>query len=267
MSDLLDRILAVKRDEVAAGRARIPLTELVARAQDQPPARGFVRRIAADAERKAAVIAEIKRASPSAGVIRPDFDPASIARSYAAGGATCLSVLTDRPWFQGANEYLAEARAACDLPALRKDFVLDVWQVWESRVLGADCILLVVAALPRDALQQLAGLAGEAGLDVLVEVHDEAELEQALATPAALIGVNNRDLRSFTTDLAVSERLRPLVPAPRIMVAESGIHTRADVARLRRSAIGAFLVGEAFMRAADPGTALRELFAPEGTET
>lgn len=265
MNDILARILATKRAEVAAARARMPRAELVTRAAGLPPARGFADRLAADARRGVAVIAEIKRASPSAGLIRSDFDPAAIAERYAAAGASCLSVLTDRPWFQGANEYLETARAACDLPALRKDFIVDDWQVWESRVLGADCILLIVAALGHDQLQQFAGLAAEAGLDVLVEVHDEAELERALATDAALIGVNNRDLRGFTTDLAVSERLRPAIPASRIMVTESGIHARSDVERLLERDIRVFLVGEAFMRAADPGAALRALFAPECT--
>jgi indole-3-glycerol phosphate synthase len=263
MSDVLEPILVTKRAEVAAGRAWAPLAELAARAAELPPARGFAQRLGEQAERGAAVIAEIKRASPSAGLIRPDFDPAAIARSYAAGGAACLSVLTDGPWFQGANEHLAQARGACSLPALRKDFIIDEWQIWESRVLGADCILLIVAALGQDPLQQLAGLAAEAGLDVLVEVHDEAELEQALATAAPLIGVNHRDLRSFSTDLGISERLRPRVPASRIMVAESGIHDRADVERLVACGVRAFLVGEAFMRAADPGRALQALFAPE----
>jgi indole-3-glycerol phosphate synthase len=263
MNDLLERILVTKRAEVAAGRARAPLAELAARAAELPPARGFAQRLGAQAERGAAVIAEIKRASPSAGLIRPDFDPAAIARSYVSAGAACLSVLTDGPWFQGANEHLAQARAACSLPALRKDFIIDEWQIWESRVLGADCILLIVAALGQGRLQQLAGLAAEAGLDVLVEVHDEAELEQALATAAPLIGVNHRDLRTFNTDLGISQRLRPRVPASRIMVAESGIHDRADVERLLAGGVRAFLVGEAFMRAADPGCALQALFAPE----
>ena len=206
------------------------------------------------------MIAEVKKASPSAGVIRPDFQPAAIAESYEAGGAACLSVLTDERYFQGHRDYLAEARDACALPVLRKDFIVDSWQVLESRALGADCILLIVAALDDGPLRDLHGHARELGLDVLVEVHDEAELGRALAIDAQLVGVNNRDLHRFATDLGTSERLRPLVPAERTLVAESGIHTRADVARLQRAGINAFLVGEAFMRAKDPGAALRELF-------
>ncbi len=262
-ADVLRRILDGKQEEVASGRAATPIAELISRAADRAPARGFARRLRDRAASGPAVIAEVKRASPSAGVIRADFDPAAIARSYAAAGAACLSVLTDRPWFQGDPRFLAQARAACDLPVLRKDFIVDEWQIWETAVMGADCVLLIVSALGDDQLAHYAGLAGEAGLDVLVEVHDEAELERALATPASLIGVNNRDLKAFTTDLAVSERLRPGVPAPRLMVTESGIHTRADVERLWNQDIRAFLVGEAFMRAEDPGAALRALFTPE----
>jgi len=266
MSNILDRILADKAAEVAAGKVALPAAEIAARAQDMPPARGFARRIESVSASRPAVIAEVKKASPSAGVIREDFRPAEIAASYARAGAACLSVLTDAPWFQGSSDYLRAARAACGLPVLRKDFMIDPWQIHESRVMGADCILLIVAALEPDRLQELDGLARESGLDVLVEVHDEAELEVALTTGARLIGVNNRDLRSFTTDLAVSERLRPLIPAPRIMVTESGIRDRADVQRMLQSDIRAFLVGEAFMRADDPGAALETLFAPEPAE-
>ena len=207
-----------------------------------------------------AVIAEIKKASPSAGVIREDFKPAEIAASYEAAGAACLSVLTDEQYFQGSDFYLQEARAACALPVLRKDFLVDPWQLFESRLLGADCVLLIVAALSRGQLQDLDGLAREAGLDVLVEVHDETELADALATHATLVGVNNRDLHTFTTDLGATERLRPLLPEDRTMVTESGIHTRDDVARMQACGVGAFLVGEAFMRREDPGAGLRELF-------
>ena len=263
MSDILNRILATKAQEVAAGKARIPQKEMLAAAADMPPQRGFEQRIRAFAARGSAVIAEIKKASPSAGVIRADFHPDRIAKSYAQAGAACLSVLTDQPWFQGANEYLQLARQACDLPLLRKDFLVDPWQVYESRALGADCILLIVAGLQSGQLQELEGLAREIGLDVLIEVHDEAELEIALTTGASLIGVNNRDLRTFRTDLGVSERLRPLIPRPRIMVAESGIHQRQDVQRLLRAGISAFLVGEAFMRCEDPGSALESLFCEE----
>jgi indole-3-glycerol phosphate synthase len=259
---ILEKILATKAEEVAA-RSRIrDLATVAAMAADQPPARGFAERIRSLAQGGPAVIAEVKKASPSAGVIRPDFDPAAIAASYAGAGAACLSVLTDERYFQGSDAFLEQARAACDLPVLRKDFTVDPWQVHESRLLGADCILLIVAALSRGRLQELDGLAREAGLDVLVEVHSEAELESALTTGAELVGVNNRDLHRFTTDLATSERLRPLIPEGRTMVTESGIHNAADVERLRRCGIGAFLVGEAFMRAADPGAELRRLFFP-----
>ena len=263
LPSILERILAHKAGEVAERRARRNLATVAAMAADQPPARGFADRIRSRVRTGPAVIAEIKRASPSAGVIREDFDPAAIAASYAQGGAACLSVLTDERWFQGSDRYLAQARTACDLPVLRKDFVVDPWQVHESRLLGADCILLIVAALPRERLLELDGLAREIGLDVLVEVHDEAELESALRTRAGLVGVNNRDLHRFTTDLATSERLRPLIPEERTMVTESGIHTVADVKRLRRRGIDAFLVGEAFMRAPDPGAELQRLFFAE----
>jgi len=263
LPSILEEILAAKAGEVAARAARRDLATVAAMAADQPPARGFADRIRLQASSGPAVIAEVKKASPSAGVIRENFDPAAIAASYARGGAACLSVLTDERWFQGSDAYLAQARAACFLPVLRKDFVVDPWQVHESRLLGADCILLIVAALAPDRLQELDGLAREIGLDVLVEVHDEAELEIALGTGAGLVGVNNRDLHRFTTDLATSERLRPLIPEDRTMVTESGIHSPADVARLRRCGIDAFLVGEAFMRAPDPGAELRRLFFPE----
>ena len=202
----------------------------------------------------------MKKASPSKGVIREDFHPGAIARSYAEGGATCLSVLTDVQYFQGADAYLQEARAACELPVLRKDFLVDPWQVWEARSLGADCILLIVAALDDDTMLRPSETAGEAGLDVLVEVHDGEELERALALPTPLVGINNRDLRTFETSLDVSLELHEGMPERRLTVAESGIHTAGDVARLRSAGIDAFLVGEAFMRAADPGKALAELF-------
>jgi len=260
---ILSKILATKAAEVAERSHIRDVSAIAAQAAEQPPARGFARHLKEAAARGPAVIAEIKKASPSAGLIRADFDPAAIAARYAWAGAACLSVLTDEPYFQGNDRYLAEARAACALPVLRKDFTIDPWQVYESRALGADCILLIVAALERSRLQDLHGLALEIGLDVLVEVHDERELQDALDTGAELIGVNNRDLHHFTTDLATSERMRPLIPKEKIMVTESGIHTAADVGRLRRAGIDAFLVGEAFMRAADPGAALRELFFTE----
>ena len=261
MSNILERILATKAAEVSAAKDGCPLQEIAARAADMPPPRGFTRRIQSIAATGPAVIAEIKKASPSVGVIRTDFQPGAIAQSYQAGGAACLSVLTDAPWFQGANEYLQQARSTCDLPVLRKAFIIDPWQVYESRVLGADCILLIVAALGFDQLLELDGLARQIGLDVLVEVHDEAELESALATGAALVGVNNRDLHTFRTDLEVSCRLRAKIPDARIMVTESGIHRREDVQRMMAADIRAFLVGEALMRAEHPGEALKSLFS------
>jgi indole-3-glycerol phosphate synthase len=259
-SSILAKILATKAAEVAERKRLRSLATIAALAADQPPARGFTRQLESRAGGGPVVIAEIKKASPSAGLIRADFRPAEIATRYACAGAACLSVLTDESYFQGSDRYLAEARGACGLPALRKDFTIDPWQVHESRALGADCILLIVAALEFDTLQELHALAREIGLDVLVEVHDETELEQALACDAVLIGVNNRDLHHFTTDLGTSERLRPLIPKEKIMVTESGIRSPEDVERLRRAGVDAFLVGEAFMRVADPGLALRELF-------
>lgn len=261
MNDVLARILRGKAGEVAERAARRDLGMLSREVEAAPAPRGFAeaifRRIEAGGN---AVVAEVKRASPSKGVMRDPYDPAGIARSYERGGATCLSVLTDGPWFQGCAEDLQAARAACSLPVLRKDFILDPWQVYESRVMGADCILLIVAALGEPALEELCVLALELGMDVLVEVHDEAELERALATPAPLVGINNRDLRTFETRLDATERLAPLVPADRVTVAESGIAEPGDVARLREAGVRAFLVGEAFMRAPEPGDRLAALF-------
>ena len=257
---ILKRILATKAEEVAVRSARCNLAEISAMARDQAPARGFANRVTTLTANGPAVIAEVKKASPSAGVIREDFRPADIAASYEQAGAACLSVLTDEQYFQGCDDYMAGARQACSLPVLRKDFMVDPWQIHESRAIGADCILLIVAALQRDQLQELDGLAGEMGLDVLVEVHDERELEDALSTGARLVGVNNRDLHTFTTDLATSERLRPMLPPDLTMVTESGIHTLQDVRRMQAAKINAFLVGEAFMRSADPGEALQKLF-------
>lgn len=257
---ILKKILATKAEEVAHRRSALPLEEVRAAALDMPEARGFAGRVQTLVEAGPAVIAEVKKASPSAGVIREDFRPADIAQSYEAAGAACLSVLTDVSYFQGSDDYLREARAACGIPVLRKDFLVDPWQVFESRMLGADCVLLIVAALSRGQLQDLDGLAREAGLDVLVEVHNSREMADALTTSATLVGVNNRDLHTFTTDLGTSERLRPLLPDDRVLVTESGIHTSDDVARLCACGIGAFLVGEAFMRQDDPGAALRSLF-------
>lgn len=260
MNNILQRILATKREEISAGQKHSSIADLRARYADLPPTRGFMRQLQEKASTGPAVIAEIKKASPSAGVIRENFHPADIARSYQAGGAACLSVLTDREYFQGAAEYLQQARAACSLPVLRKDFIIDAWQVAEARAMGADCILLIAAASSLDELQQLEGQARESGLDVLLEVHDEAELEVALQTQAKLIGVNNRNLKTFVTDIGVSERIRPLIPPDRLMVTESGIHSREHVQRLLQHDIQAFLVGEAFMRAEDPGQALQGLF-------
>ncbi len=207
------------------------------------------------------MIAEIKKASPSKGVIREDFKPAEIAASYARGGAACLSVLTDIDFFQGSDDYLQQARAACALPVLRKDFTVDAYQIHESRLLGADCILLIVAALGVDQLQHYAGLAAEIGLDVLIETHDAVEMARALTTASPLIGVNNRNLRDFSISLDTTLALRDQVGAERILITESGIHSRDDVALMRAGGVHAFLVGEAFMRAADPGSELQGLFA------
>jgi indole-3-glycerol phosphate synthase len=262
MTDILQRILARKAEELAERSTKLPLKELSARVADMPDTRGFAAAIEAKiATGEAAVIAEVKKASPSKGVIRQEFDPAAIARSYEAGGAACLSVLTDKDFFQGCEDFLQQARAACSLPVLRKDFVIDPYQVYEARVIGADCILLIVAALNDAALLELSLLAAELDLDVLCEVHDAEELERALALPVPLIGVNNRNLRTFHTSLDTSLELQQLMEYDRILVSESGIHTADDVATLRDAGINAFLVGEAFMRAADPGAELKRLFA------
>ena len=249
--NVLDRILEVKRAEVAAAKARLPHPE------SQGPVRDFV---AALRNKRPAVIAEIKKASPSRGVLRADFDPASIAKSYERRGAACMSVLTDKQFFQGDVEHLKAARAACTLPALRKDFVIDPWQVHESRMLGADCILLIAGCLSKKELIELESVALELGMAVLVEVHDAEELERALALKTPLLGINNRNLKTFETHLETTIDLLPRVPAGRIVVTESGIQQPADVARLRGHGVETFLVGEAFMRARDPGEALHELF-------
>ena len=262
MSDILDTILARKVEEVAQRSRTRSLADLRAMVDGQAPTRGFVaaiqRRLDAG---EAAVIAEVKKASPSKGVIRKDFDPAAIARSYEAGGATCLSVLTDIDFFQGSDAYLEAARGACTLPVLRKDFVIDPYQVHEARAIGADCILLIVAALDDGPLVEMANLAMELGMDVLVEVHDIDELERALQTGSALVGVNNRNLRTFNVSLDTTLALKDAVPRDRILVTESGIASQADVARMRAAGIDTFLVGESFMRAPDPGAALRQLFS------
>ncbi|MBB6365440.1 indole-3-glycerol phosphate synthase TrpC [Xanthomonas sp. PPL568] len=260
-SDILRTILARKADEIAARRARVPLAELAARAEAMPPTRGFARALqAAIANGDPAVIAEVKKASPSKGVIRPDFHPADIAVSYEFGGAACLSVLTDEDFFQGHDRYLQQARDACTLPVLRKDFTIDPYQVYEARTLGADCILLIVAALDDLQLAELSSLALQLGMDVLVEVHDIDELERALQVPAPLIGINNRNLRTFEVSLQTTLSMRNAVPRDRLLVTESGILGPDDVALMRGAGVHAFLVGEAFMRAEEPGEALRQLF-------
>jgi len=262
--DILNKITTRKAEEVAERMARHPLAEVMERAGLAMPVRGFV---AAIGERLAAgrpaVIAEIKKASPSKGVLRPDFRPAEIAQSYERGGAACLSVLTDVDFFQGSDYYLVEAREACRLPVLRKDFIIDPYQVYEARAIGADCILLIVACLHDAQLRELAHLAVSLGMDVLVEVHDEAELQRALPLELPLVGINNRNLRTFETRLETTLDLLPQIPADRIVVTESGIHTPADVTRMRQHGVNTFLVGEAFMKADDPGEKLRELFGEE----
>ena len=261
MSDILQRIVAAKRDEVAAAKARRSLASLQAAVRLQPAPRGFEAALrGAIARGSAAVIAEIKKASPSKGVLREHFVPSEIAASYAQHGAACLSVLTDEPFFQGAPAYLAQARAACALPALRKDFIVDEYQVLESRALGADCILLIAACLDDAQLAAFEACAQAHGMAVLIEVHDEAELERALRLNTRLVGVNNRNLRTFEVSLDTTLALLPRLPADRLLVAESGILARTDVQRLRSAGVHAFLVGEAFMRAPDPGQALAGLF-------
>jgi len=259
---VLERILEVKRAEVAAAKQLLPQASVEAHARDAAPPRDFVGALRAKLSgQKPAVIAEIKRASPSRGVLRADFDPAAIARGYEAGGAACMSVLTDAQFFQGAPEHLGAARAACALPVLRKDFVLEPYQVFESRALGADCILLIAACLGKDAMVDLESLARELGMAVLVEVHDAAELDAALALETPLLGINNRNLATFETRLETTLDLLPRVPHGRIAITESGILARQDVAHMRSRGVNAFLVGEAFMRAQDPGSALKELFS------
>jgi len=257
---ILQNILDRKAEEVAAGKAVISSAELTARANNRPKTRGFERGLRRALQTGPAIIAEIKKASPSAGVICEDFHPNVIAWSYAEAGAACLSVLTDVDYFQGHKQYLEQARNACTLPVLRKDFMIDPWQILESRAMDADCILLIAAALEQSKLRDLLGLAKDLGMDALVEVHDEAEMERTLLLDHDLIGVNNRNLNTFKTSLATSERLKQMLPGDQLLVTESGIRTVEDVKRMQSCGINSFLVGEAFMREADPGMALRRMF-------
>lgn len=259
--DILKKILRHKSREVIEQRERLPLKELRHRVEHAAPLRAFVQAIRdRHARQQPAVIAEVKKASPRKGLLREDFQPALIAQQYQRGGAACLSVLTDREFFQGADQYLRSAREACDLPVLRKDFIIDAYQIYEARAMGADCILLIVAALDDLRLGELARLAVELDLDVLVEVHDAEELARALVLDLPLVGINNRNLRTFETRLDTTLELLRLIPEDRIVVTESGILEPADVKRMRDHQVHTFLVGEAFMRAEDPGVKLAELF-------